>query len=337
MNTPRAPFLALPLALAVPARAEAPLSYLRSYGTRAAETEPLLRGLLALSIFVSLLIAGLVLVGVLRARGGRLGEGPPWPVGRDAPGAVGWIYAGLVLTVPTLLGFTVWTVTTMAAIRAPGSEPTVTILLTAHQWWWEARYIGPDPAREFETANELHIPVGAPVRLRLASADVIHSFWVPALAGKTDLIPGQENETWIRADVPGVFRGQCAEYCGLEHARMGLRVFADPPEAFAAWWEAELAPAPRPSGVAAGEAAFVLHCGACHAVRGTEAGGDFGPDLSHLMARTTLAAASLPMTLGHLSGWIADPGQLKPGTTMPRPDLSGPELATIRTFLATLR
>jgi cytochrome c oxidase subunit 2 len=200
------------------------------------------------------------------------------------------------------------------------------------------RYVSDAPSRIFETANEIHIPVGEPVRLKLTSADVIHTFWVPAISGKTDLIPGQTNVTWLQADEPGVYWGQCNEYCGRQHAHMALRLFADPPEEFQAWWDAQLESAEPPETELGrtGQTNFVLRCGACHAVRGTLAGGDRGPDLTHLMSRTTLAAGMLPNTVGHLSGWIANPQFIKPGSEMPNLDLSGPQLDAIRSYLLTL-
>jgi cytochrome c oxidase subunit II len=200
------------------------------------------------------------------------------------------------------------------------------------------KYVADEVSRNFETANEIHVPVGEPVKLVLTSADVIHSFWVPAIAGKTDLIPGQQNIAWLRADRPGVYRGQCVEYCGKQHAHMALRLFADPPDVFQAWWDDQLEPvdAPERAEARAGAELFRLHCSACHAVRGMPAGGQMGPDLSHLMQRTTIASGMLPNTTGHLSGWIANPDRLKPGTKMPRLDLSGPELDAIRAFLLTL-
>jgi cytochrome c oxidase subunit 2 len=227
---------------------------------------------------------------------------------------------------------------TLAAVHAPSAPPKLTVEVTGHQWWWEVRYPDTDPERVFTTADEIRIPAGEPVEVRLIGADVIHSFWVPALMGKTDMIPGQVNRTWIEAEKPGTFRAQCAEYCGAQHARMALLVVSMPPEEFRAWRERQLAPAPEPATEAArtAEATFVARCGLCHTVRGTRAGGRLGPDLSHLMTRKTLAAATLPNTTGHLFGWIADPQTVKPGSRMPRIGLSGPELQAIGSFLATL-
>ena len=223
----------------------------------------------------------------------------------------------------------------MASVAA---DPRFTIEITGQQWWWEVRYVSDDPSRIFETAHEIHVPVGEPVRLRLRSEDVIHSFWVPAVAGKTDLIPGQTNETWIQADTPGVYRGQCAEYCGRQHAHMALRLFADPPEEFEAWWNRQLEAAKPPETEIAqvGQTHFVLRCGACHTVRGTAAGGAVGPDLTHLLSRTTLAANMLPNDVAHLSGWIANPQFIKPESKMPNLELSGPQLDAIRSYLLTL-
>ena len=320
-----------------PAAAAAPMSYLEGFGARAYPVVSLTWALIALSVVVVLIITVLVVVGIARRRRDHDDGGAA--VRRDGTGpALRWIYAGLALTTLTLGVFVTATMVTMAAIRAPATTPAVTVSITGHQWWWEARYSAAEVSRTFTTANELHIPVGEPVRIVLNSADVIHSFWVPALGGKMDLIPGQTNAMWIEADHRGVYRGICNEYCGLQHAHMAFRVFADAPEDFAAWWDRQLndAPEPQTEALARGEALFVRECGACHAVRGTVANGAFGPDLSHLMDRTTLASGTLPNTVGHLSAWIADPQHLKPGTTMPNPDISGPELALIRNFLLTL-
>lgn len=317
-----------------------PMYYLETFGAPGHEIAEITWGLIWLSIGVVAIIALLVLVGVvLRGRGVADMRTDGWAVRRSHDArALRWVYGGVVLTVAALTVFIVWTLNTLAAVRAPAEEPAVTIAITGHQWWWQVTYLNEDPSQIFETANEIHIPVGEPVKFILNSADVIHSFWVPSLAGKTDLIPGQENVAWLRADAPGVYRGQCAEYCGMQHAHMALRVFAEYPEEFRRWRAEMLEPAEEPVGEAAqaGAKLFRLHCSACHAVRGMIAGGEMGPDLSHLMNRTTIASGMLPNTVGHLSGWIANPDRLKPGTKMPRTDLSGPELAAIRAFLLTL-
>ncbi len=227
----------------------------------------------------------------------------------------------------------------LAAINEPPTKPALTIEVTGQQWWWKVRYLSDDPSRILTTANEIHIPTGEPVRIELIGADVIHSFWVPLLSGKTDAFPGQTNVTWLEADRPGRYRGLCSEFCGVQHAQMGFEVVAQSPREFDAWWSAQLTPAATagPPAIERGAALFTYRCGACHTVRGTEAGGAIAPDLTHLMSRATIAAGTLPNNVGSLSGWIADPQAIKPGTLMPIVYLSGPELNDIRSFLLTLK
>ena len=183
-------------------------------------------------------------------------------------------------------------------------EPAVTIRVTGHQWWWEVRYQDSDPSRVFTTANELHVPTGLPVRLELESDDVIHSFWVPNLAGKQDLVPGQLNQLTFTVAEPGVYRGQCAEFCGLQHAHMGIVVVAESEPDFRAWQAAQIRPAvpPETAEQRLGMQVFLGHaCVMCHAIRGTPAGGRTGPDLTHLGSRRHLAAATLPVTRGSIA------------------------------------
>ena len=315
-----------------------PMSFLDTSGPRGQAIADLTIALLVLSVTVVLIISVLVLVGAWRRRNpASFSRHDHIAVGRGG-GGVRWIYIGLALTVVALVGSVTWTMVTMAAIHEPTTEPRVTIEVTGHQWWWQVRYLSVDPSRQIETANEIHIPVGEPVRLRLGSADVIHTFWVPALSGKTDLIPGQTNVTWLQADQPGVYRGQCNEYCGEQHAHMALDLIAEPPDQFEAWWDQQLQSAQPPDteATSAGQRQFALHCGACHTVRGTSAGGKVGPDLTHLMSRDTLASGMLANTVGNLSGWIADPQGIKPGTKMPNLDISGRDLNDIRSYLQTL-
>jgi cytochrome c oxidase subunit 2 len=232
--------------------------------------------------------------------------------------------------------FTVgWTMAVLARIEAPVTPPATIIEITARQWWWQAHYLSNDSARDFVTADEIHIPAGQPVRLRLIGGDVIHSFWVPQLAGKMDTIPGQTNETWLEAAAPGTYRGQCTEYCGVQHAHMGLVVVADTPADFRKWWDHQL-DMPASDNVP-GQDVFESHCGGCHTVRGTDAAGSLGPDLSHLMQRTTLASVSLPNDHASLARWISDPQAVKPGSQMPAPQLSGSELAQVQSYLETLK
>ncbi|HZD26876.1 MAG TPA: cytochrome c oxidase subunit II [Alphaproteobacteria bacterium] len=332
--------LALGLAGGMPAAhaaIDAPMYYLHSFGSQGKPIATLTWGLLGLSVAVVLIISVAVVVGVLLRRtravpltAGRL------PVERAGSG-MPWIYIGLGLTVVALAGFVAWTMATMAAIASPAQAPKITIAIRGHQWWWELEYRTGDPSRQFTTANEIHVPVGEPVRLEFTTADVIHTFWVPAIAGKTDLIPGQTNVAWIEADAPGVYRGQCNEYCGQQHAHMRLTLFADPPDKFQAWWDAQVQAAHPPEAVARGKAEFARQCSACHTVRGTLAGGQVGPDLTHLMSRSTIAAGMLPNTIGNLSGWVANPQVIKPGSKMPNLDLSGPELDAVRSYVLTLK
>ncbi len=219
-----------------------------------------------------------------------------------------------------------------------GTGPTIEV--TGLQWWWQVRYQDPTPANEVITANEIHIPVGQPVLLRLVARDVIHSLWIPELNGKTDLIPGQENRMWIQADHPGVFRGQCAEFCGLQHAHMGLIVVAEPPDQYNAWLAQQRKPAPEPTTdlTRHGREIFLSGpCPLCHQIQGTPAAGQVAPNLTHLASRQTIAAATAPNTPGHLGGWITDPQDLKPGNNMPSMSLSGGDLQALLAYLETLK
>jgi cytochrome c oxidase subunit II len=312
-----------------------PLSYLEGQGFRASNTAQLLWYMIFVSLAVIFFTCFVVLGGIYRP---RQGVEPPTAIAHP-PGDLAWIFTGVGVSTLLLLGTVIWTVIVLNANSAPRQVPALTIGVIGHQWWWEVRYENGDPSRTFTTANEIHIPVGKPIQFNLSAADVIHSFWVPKLAGKTDLIPGQTNKTWFEAANPGVFRGRCMEYCGLQHAHMNLMVIADPPDQFKAWQANQLLPqkqALADTSAAAGQSAFIQKCGVCHTVRGTGALGIVGPDLTHLMTRTTIAAGTLPNTVGYLSGWIADPQDIKPGSYMPRLNLSGPELERVRSFLRTL-
>jgi cytochrome c oxidase subunit II len=322
----------LAVLLAQPALAT-PLDYLTSFGEKADATRPLTIGVTAISLAVIVIIS-ILLIGGTRRRGAVAIPGSRLDVMPDR-GGMGWLWIGVGLSSLVLLLSVVWTVAVLAEIAAPPENPAVAIEVTGKQWWWQVRYLSDDPSRIFTTANEIRIPVGRPVLVKLVGGDVIHSFWVPALGGKTDLIPGQTNETWLEARMPGTYRGQCTEYCGIEHAHMALLVIAEPPEQFTAWWAHQLQ---SPDAAASrGQATFDMHCGSCHAVRGTESAGILGPDLSHLMQRKTLGAATLPNDPEHLAQWIADPQRIKPGNLMQKPELSGAELADIRAYLETLR
>jgi len=219
-------------------------------------------------------------------------------------------------------------------------EEAVTIRVTGHQWWWEVRYEEPDASRTFTTANEIHVPVGRPIKVKLNASDVIHSFWVPSLMGKQDLITGRENDIRFVAERPGVYRGQCAEFCGFQHAHMGLLVIAEPQEDFDGWRDGQIKAADPPDDPERqkGQEAFLTKpCVMCHAVRGTPAGGRIGPELTHVASRRTLAAGTLPMSRGNLAAWIVDPHGIKPGVNMPLIKLEPDELNSIVAFLEGLK
>jgi cytochrome c oxidase subunit 2 len=313
------------------------MAYLKTYGPRADPVTGLTWGLMDLSLAVIAIVTVLVVAGVVMRRQRAAMAGQTLSIGGES-GGLSWIWIGLALTLIALVASLVWTVEVMAAVGSPAAKPAVTLEITGHQWWWEARYLGPDPSQTFVTANEIHIPVGRPVLVKLQGADVIHSFWIPALSGKTDTIPGRTNLAWMQADRPGTYRGQCTEYCGLQHAHMAAYVIADPPDVFEAWRRAQTEPAGPAAGPSAiGEGLFTDRCGACHTVRGTTAGGIAGPDLTHLMSRATLAAGTVPNTISGLDGWIANPQALKPGARMPATDLSGAELGQLTAYLETLK
>jgi cytochrome c oxidase subunit 2 len=253
---------------------------------------------------------------------------------RQAGLVVGAATAGTVLVV---IGLTVASYLATRPISAAAEAPLI-VQLRGLQWWWQANYPEEGGAGGFVTANELHLPLGRPVRLELSAEDVIHSFWVPNLAGKQDMIPGRDNALTFTPTMPGVYRAQCAEFCGLQHARMALPVVVEPPEDFARWRATQAAPAAAEALTAEGRAVFERRpCGACHTVRGTAAAGSTGPDLTHLASRGTLAAGLLPMTRGALAAWIADPQTLKPGNNMPLVPLSADELQAVTAWLAGLR
>src|SRR3954468_2307700 len=212
--------------------------------------------------------------------------------------------------------------------------------IIGHQWWWEVRYEADSPHQSFVTANEIRIPTGEPVRLELESADVIHSFWVPSLTGKMDLIPGQKNELQFTAKTPGIYRGQCAEFCGAQHAHMAFTVKAMPADEYKRWRDHQNQSAPSPSDPLSirGEQLFRGRgCGLCHTIRGTLAGGQFGPDLTHIASRETIAAGTLPQNSGNLAAWIADPQHIKPGNLMPKMSLRSDELIAILHYLEQLQ
>lgn len=278
----------------------------------------------ASAIFV--LVMALVLYAVLRAPERRHSLRGNWLI----------VAGGMILPVTVLSALLVYAVRVSDSVQAAPSA-ALRIEVVGHQWWWEVRYPG---QRDAVTANEIHIPAGRAVVIELQSADVIHSFWVPSLAGKIDVLPEQRNRVVLQADRPGVYRGQCAEFCGAQHARMALLVIAQPPEEFAAWLTRQAAPAREPTtpAQARGRAAFLQHdCINCHTVRGTTADGRQAPDLTHVGGRRTLAALTLSNTRANLFDWITDSQAIKPGNAMPSfRHVGGAARADIAAFLESL-
>ena len=251
-------------------------------------------------------------------------------------GLIGWsalISAGLsALAIASFL--------TDRSLAKAAEQPRLSITVTANQWWWDVRYDPTGPAQAVRTANELHLPAGVPARITLHSNDVIHSLWIPSLAGKEDVIPGRETVLNVTPKRIGLFRGQCAEFCGLEHAHMALVVSVDSPGDFASWRERQQ----RPAAVPATPLAFAGYhivttgkCGSCHTIAGTSAKGRIGPDLTHLASRRSIGAGMLPMGKGNLYGWVANAPALKPGTKMPASGLEPDELHAVVAYLETLK
>ena len=243
-------------------------------------------------------------------------------------------------TIVILLVFLVYDLSVGRTLSPVPEKHPLTVELTGHQWWWEATYADTSPQGRFTTANEIHVPVGRPILFTLRSTDVIHSVWVPNLAGKKDLIPGYTQSWWFQADTAGLYRGQCAEFCGLQHAKMALHVVAEPPEKFALWVQRQRLPAASviDSVASRGREVFLTgQCAMCHSITGTSAGSRAGPDLTHVASRRTIAAGTLPNTRGALAGWIVDPQSIKPGTRMPPNQLKPQDLDALLTYLQSLK
>jgi cytochrome c oxidase subunit 2 len=242
--------------------------------------------------------------------------------------------SGLLLVFLIVVSFV-----TDRALARLSLDGALRIEVTGNQWWWDVRYDDEQPSRIFFTANELVLPVGRPVVLSLRSSDVIHSFWLPALHGKKDLIPGRTAQLALRADQPGVYRGQCAEFCGTQHSFMALQVRAVVPAEYEAWAAQQRQPAAEPAGALAqrGRTLFLSGtCVMCHAVQGTDAAARKGPDLTHLAGRSTLAAGTLPNSEQDLARWIRDPQHYKPGVNMPASDLPEDDLRALVAYLRGL-
>jgi cytochrome c oxidase subunit 2 len=283
----------------------------------------------------SAVVFGVVCVALLAALlRGRAQERPQRSDSRRARGVV--LVGGFAVPLAVLVTLFVLTLETLPAVSAPKPGTTrLTVEVTGKQWFWVARYVGTRAV----TANEIHIPAGERVRIVARSDDVIHSLWVPELNRKIDMIPGRTSSILLQAD-PGTYRGQCAEFCGLQHANMAFLVVAEPPARFRAWLARQARPARRPATAAErrGERVFdQAGCSGCHTIRGTDASAKVGPDLTHLAARRTLAAVTIPNAKGYLAGWILDPQHVKPGNKMPGLDLRGDQLQSVLAYLQSLK
>ncbi|MCA1408749.1 cytochrome c oxidase subunit II [Ensifer sp. IC3342] len=307
-------------------------SILNAEGHAAIELKELILWIICVCAVVWLLVMIALVSALVRQRdpdGGAISE-------RKAAVAISGAVGATVLVITGL------TITSFYTTRAlsEASPAELTIDVTAQQWWWQFTYVDANPTRAFVTANELHIPVGKVARLRLKSSDVIHSFWVPSLAGKRDLIAGRENMLTLRAERPGIYRGQCAEFCGLQHSHMALFVIAEAQADYERWAERQrgVGAEPTEAEAVAGKAVFMAkQCAACHTIRGTKASGTTGPDLTHVGSRRTIAAGLLEITRGSLAAWIADPQTLKPGNNMPLVPLTGDELRQLAAYMESLR
>jgi cytochrome c oxidase subunit 2 len=290
--------------------------------------------------FVSIVVFVLVVLALLWAAFRRRGAEPPRsdpPRERSLTTAVGLATA---VTVLILFGFLIYDVAVGRQVTRGFGKEALQIRVVGHQWWWEVQYRDSIPNNWATTANEIHIPAGRPVVLELLSTDVIHSFWPPTIAQKRDLIPGKDNSLWIQADTPGVYRGQCAEYCGNQHAKMGFLVVAQRPDSFAVWLarQRDTALTPTTALTQRGQEVFLSSsCVMCHAIAGTPAGSRIGPDLTHLASRQTIAAGTLPNTRGNLAGWIVNPQSIKPGTRMPPNQLKPDDLQALLAYLESLK
>jgi cytochrome c oxidase subunit 2 len=284
---------------------------------------------LATAVYV--VVAGLIIAAALRGRGTE-GEGRPSRISDN-----GFIWVGGILVPAVILGvLAVVTVQSVASLREPDRKGALRIEVTGYRWWWKVSY----PTEGITTANEIRIPAGRPIEIGLRTNDVIHSFWVPELAGKVDQIPDHRNTVHIKADRPGEYRGQCAEFCGLQHAKMAFLVRALTPADFNRWVARQQRPAAPPSSESAarGELVFTRStCGACHAIRGTDARGTYGPDLTDFGDRRTIGAVSVPNTRANLAKWVVDSQSIKPGNLMPPITMAPDDVTALLDYLESQR
>ncbi|HET7613757.1 MAG TPA: cytochrome c oxidase subunit II [Gemmatimonadaceae bacterium] len=312
-------------------------SYLDATGRAGRSEGKLGVWLTAISCAVVIIVCIAVVAGIMRHRGER--ETNASVERTRINSGLGWIYVGTGTTIVVLVAVFVATMVTLTAATHPPSVPSLTMDITGHQWWWEVTYSdASNPELGFTTANEVHLPVGIPVRVRLHSTDVIHSFWLPQIAGKMDVIPGQTNEMWLEAERAGTSRGMCGEYCGLQHAAMAFAVTAESPAAFNKWAQQRRseAPAPATREAVVGQTVFFRSCGACHTISGTPALGRLAPELTHFASRPTIGAGALENTPANLARWIENAPTIKEGARMPAIPLDAAELRAVVAYLETL-
>ncbi|MBV9888745.1 MAG: cytochrome c oxidase subunit II [Acidobacteria bacterium] len=256
---------------------------------------------------------------------------------RKAAWGVGFAVAFTVVVLFTVLFLSL---RASRVVQATSAENPVTIEITGHQWWWEVVYPDSQSDLQISTANEIHVPIHERIAVVTKSVDVIHSFWAPNITGKRDLIPGYASSLSFEVDKPGIYRGQCAEFCGLQHAHMGFLIVAESRDEFESWKQNQLRDAPEPVSKATshGREVFLSHaCVMCHTIRGTDAASHMGPDLTHLASRREIAAGTLPNVRGALAGWILDPQSIKPGNHMALNIIGGEELNDLLDYLGTLK
>ena len=329
--------LALALFANIASAANIDQSALAPIGAQAQYIHTLWNGTLGISALVWVAIIAALVAAVVRSmpRSSRRASVPT-----DDRKVKHAVYAAVAVSTVLLIVLVLASFVTDRAIAKLPAENPLHIHVVGHQWWWEATYEDLDPAKRFTTANELHIPTGRTIELSLDADDVIHSLWVPRLNGKKDLIPSRTSSLSWRTDTPGVYRGQCAEFCGYQHAHMALVVVAEDPSAFDAWMKAQKQPASTPSESQAlrGRDVFVHGtCAMCHTIEGTDAQAKHAPDLTHIASRKMLAAGTLENTPAMRAAWIADPQSFKPGANMPASNLSSDDLNAVLAYLATLK
>ncbi len=325
-------------ALALAGCQQGPQNFLFPEGTAAHQLARL--GWTALIAFSAVtVIVWILLIAAVSRRRGSFDEHAPV----DSNEGINWILVGGLIVPASILSvmfvFTLGTLNDFPMAKLMKPEPSIRV--TGQQWWFTGEYLDPDVSQHFRAPTELHIPAGQPVNIELQTRDVIHSFWVPKLHGKVDLVPGMVNRIRLRADKPGIYEGECAEFCGAQHAHMRLRIFADTPADYARWKANQLAEARAPATPAQrhGQEVFLQGpCAVCHTIRGTPAQGAVGPDLTHVGSRTRIAGGMLVNNTANLEAWIVHAQSLKPGARMPDiQSLTGKQLRDLTIYLQSLK